>query len=216
MGIDPEVNDGLQRLAASRRLLGPWWLIGLLGLSSVVLGVMALVWPDRTVLVLVVLLAIHLILFGTIRFGWALTDPLMPHRGFVALMGILGILAGLLTLRRPFRTLAILVLVLGLYWLFSGLVDVFTAITERNQPNRGLLAGLGALSAVAGLVVLLWPSITALAVAIVAGVYLVLAGAGQLLLATGLQKLDTATEAVTPQTHRVPADQPTTKGTTES
>lgn len=177
------------------RYVGPWWLVGLLGLSSIVLGVLALAWPGRTILVLVVLLGIHLLVYGSIRFVWALADDLMPQRGFVALMGVLGILAGLLVLRRPFRTVAILVLVLGLFWVFSGLVDLFNAITDRGDGSRALLAALGVLSVGAGVVVLLWPAMTLLALAIVAGIYLILAGVGQLVMANELRKLEAAEPA---------------------
>ena len=179
-----DVNDWIERY------VGPWWLLALLGLSNVVLGVLALVWPGRTVVVLVVLLGIHLLIYGTIRFVWAVADAEMTQRGFVALMGVLGILAGLVVLRRPFRTLAVLVVFLGLYWVFSGLVDLFNAATDRTLDHRALLAGLGVLSVGAGAVVLFWPGVSLLAMAVIAGVHLVIAGVVELALALRLRKVE--------------------------
>ncbi len=170
------------------RYVLPWWLMALLGLSSVVLGLLTLVWPGRTLLVMVVLLGIHLLVFGAMRFVWALADDELPQRGFVALMGILGVVAGLVVLRRPFETLAVLALILGVYWVFSGLLDVFTAIGDENEPNRALLGLRGLLGTAAGVVVVLWPGITLLAIAVIAGVNLVSMGVVEILLANRLRQ----------------------------
>jgi uncharacterized membrane protein HdeD (DUF308 family) len=55
-----------------------WLLVG--GLVSVVIGVVALAWPDVTILALGILLGVRMIMFGIaeIMFGLALHEPLTP------------------------------------------------------------------------------------------------------------------------------------------
>jgi uncharacterized membrane protein HdeD (DUF308 family) len=55
-----------------------WLLVG--GLVSVVIGVLALAWPDVTILALGILLGVRMIMFGIaeIMFGLALHEPLTP------------------------------------------------------------------------------------------------------------------------------------------
>ena len=170
------------------RFLGPWWLVALLGASSLLLGILALTWPGRTLVMLVVVIGIHLFAFGLLRLSWAISDSGLPQRGLIAMMGVLGVVAGLLVVRQPFRTLGIFVVVLGLYWVFSGLSDVFSAITDENHPQRRLLLTLGVMSAIAGALVLMWPAATLVAVAVVAGIHLIIAGIVQLMIGMRLRK----------------------------
>lgn len=44
--------------------LGKWWLVGLLGLLSIAAGVLALVYPDITLLALGLIVGIYLVVAG--------------------------------------------------------------------------------------------------------------------------------------------------------
>jgi uncharacterized membrane protein HdeD (DUF308 family) len=75
------VVSGAARIwgAFTRRIEGwGWLLVG--GLASVVIGVLALAWPDVTILALGVLLGLRMVMFGIaeIMFALALHEPLTP------------------------------------------------------------------------------------------------------------------------------------------
>ena len=83
-----------------------------LGLVTVAVGVIVLSWPDETLTVLSVLFGIQLLLFGLFRFISAFAeDSLAP--GLVGFVGLVGMVAGVVVLRHPFDTVAVLATVLG-------------------------------------------------------------------------------------------------------
>ena len=78
----------------------------------------------------------------------------------VLIQGIAAIVIGVLLLTDPRMTTAVLVQVLGLYWLVAGIVNLVSLFVDRTQWGWKLL--LGILGIVAGLLIIqhpLWSSI---------------------------------------------------------
>ena len=67
----------------------PWWLLIISGLAGIVIGFVVIAWPGRTALVFSVLLGIYLLIFGAVRFVWAIFDSDTPQRGLTMLSGAL-------------------------------------------------------------------------------------------------------------------------------
>jgi uncharacterized membrane protein HdeD (DUF308 family) len=78
---------------------------------------------------------------------------------------------------------ALLAVVIGLYWLISGVMSIYVAISNRALPHRGWAFGLGALGMAAGIVVLSYPVQSAAAITRLLGIWLVLIGVVELTLA---------------------------------
>jgi uncharacterized membrane protein HdeD (DUF308 family) len=78
-------------------------------------------------------------------------------RGFAA------ILFGILTLVWPKMSLAVLVLLFGVFAVISGITAVVGALRSTDIQGWGLLLFEGILGILAGVVALIWPGITALA-----------------------------------------------------
>jgi uncharacterized membrane protein HdeD (DUF308 family) len=148
------------------------------GAVSVIFGLLIMFWPDVTIKAVAVLFGIQLLVHGAFRLAqsFAITDVGGGSRALLAVLGVLSIIVGVLCLRNVLQTIAVLTLLLGLFWLVGGIIELFRAITDESMPNRGLAALSGALGAVAGIVVLVWPEITVLALAVVLGIWLVLFG----------------------------------------
>jgi len=70
--------------------------------------------------------------------------------------GICAIVLGGLLLVRPAITALILVVIMGVYWLIEGVVDVILALVHR-APHWGWRLAGGIISALAGLVILAYP-----------------------------------------------------------
>jgi uncharacterized membrane protein HdeD (DUF308 family) len=62
-------------------------------------------------------------------------------------------------------------------------VELFTALSHREMTNRGWAAVIGVLSVLAGIVVLAFPGISLVALAIVVSVWLVVLGVMEIILA---------------------------------
>lgn len=163
---------------------GSWtWTLGI-ALVTLAAGIVVLVWPDETLHVLAVVLGLYLLVSGAFRFVTAFSrDSEGSRTAMRALVAVLAILAGVLCLRHPLQTTAVLSLILGAYWLVSGLLVAFLAGWGRDMPNRGLAFALAALGIVAGIVVLAFPVESAVALARLLGLWLVLLGLGEVAMA---------------------------------
>ncbi|MFI0999398.1 HdeD family acid-resistance protein [Streptomyces galbus] len=161
------------------------WLLGP-AVATLVPGVLALVWPDATLHVLAVLIALSLIVTGAFRFVAAVA-PRHGDRFTGLLIAVLYVLAGVLCLRHPLQTVAALALITGAVWLVTGLLTAFTALGTRDLPHRGVVLGVAALVVVAGIVVLALPTESARALTRLLGLWLVLLGLAELCLALALR-----------------------------
>jgi uncharacterized membrane protein HdeD (DUF308 family) len=152
-----------------------WPAVMFVGLLTLVLGVVVVVWPDQTLVVLSVLLGIQLLLAGVFRLiGAFSSEAVAPWLlGFV---GILSMVAGVAVLRHPFETVAVLATILGIVWIVSGTIDIINAIADSQLDDRWLIGLAGLFAVVAGIVVVSWPGPTVTAIAWIAGIYLLVVG----------------------------------------
>jgi uncharacterized membrane protein HdeD (DUF308 family) len=164
------------------------------GLVTLVAGLLVLIWPGHTIVALAVLFGIQLVVAGIFRFVAALAvdEASGGTRVLLALLGVLSFIIGLYALRHILVTIAALALLLGIFWIVNGAVETFTALSHRGMPERGWTIFMGLLSVVAGLVVLVYPAISLLALAVVLGVWLLLFGIMEIVMAFRLRSLASA------------------------
>lgn len=89
---------------------------------------------------------------------------------------MLSIVVGVLCLRNILQTVVLLALLLGLFWLVGGIIQVVAAILQRSRPHRGLTMVSGVLAVLAGVVVLSYPGISLLVLTVFLGIWLVVYG----------------------------------------
>ncbi len=168
-----------------------WGWVLAFGVVTLLVGVAALVWPGRTLIVVAVLFGIQLIVTGIFRFAaaFASDDVTGGTRVLLAVLGVFSLIIGLYAVRHVLITLLALALLLGIFWIISGAVELFTALSHRGMRGRGWTATMGILSILAGIVVLVYPSITLLVLAVVLGVWLLVFGAMQIILAFQIRSL---------------------------
>jgi uncharacterized membrane protein HdeD (DUF308 family) len=158
----------------------------MLGGASVLLGALILLWPDATVTVVAVLFGLQLLFNGVVRLvqSLAVDDARAGTRVLLALLGLLSIVVGVLCLRDPLQTVALLALLLGLFWLIAGLIEVSNAMTDRTSGHT-VTGLLGVLSILAGLTVLAWPRPTLLVLTVLLGIWILVFGI--VMIVTGLR-----------------------------
>ncbi|MFF9172983.1 HdeD family acid-resistance protein [Streptomyces sp. NPDC014793] len=169
---DPGQGPGDAMTVLARSWL---WILGS-ALVTLVPGVLILVWPDETLHVLAVLIGLYLLLIGALRFVTAFSREGAGERLPGLLIALLFVLAGVLCLRNPLQTIAALSLIVGLAWLVSGILTLYTAISAEDLPHRGVVLGAALLGIVAGTVVLVLPTESARALTRLLGLWLVLLG----------------------------------------
>ena len=162
-----------------------WWLVALRGISAVIFGVLAFIWPAVTILALVVLWGAYALADGilTLIAAFRVRERNKPMWA-LSLIGVLGVAAGIVTfLWRGLTALALLMLIAA--WAFvMGILQIVAAIRLRKEIEREWLLGLsGVLSVVFGVLMVINPGAGALAMlwiiaaySLVFGVLLIILG----------------------------------------
>jgi uncharacterized membrane protein HdeD (DUF308 family) len=142
------------------------------GAAMFALGILLFFWPYASLVVTAVLLGIALLATGGLRLahGVMAGGEAGTHRSAHLLIGILAVLAGIYCLGDIAGTVVLLSLVVGLFWVMHGLVDLVAA--ARTGPGRALTGITGGLSLLAGLIVIFWPAITVPVIVAVMGAWL--------------------------------------------
>ncbi len=164
-------------------------LVALSGIGSIVLGVLMLLWPGRTLVVMGVLLGLNLIVSGlSLIFSRVRAGEGVGHKILGIMGGVATVVIGLAVLRNPGLTLAVVTLLVGAAWLVSGLFEVIEGITDRDGEHRGLHIMGGLVTAVAGFVIFVAPLGTLLALAVWGGLLMIAVGVVRLVVAIRIHR----------------------------
>jgi uncharacterized membrane protein HdeD (DUF308 family) len=176
-----------------------WWVLVLQGILGIVFGVVALLNPDITLVTLALLFGAWALISGVsaLAEGWRVAE----HRGRswpFAVSGIVSIVAGILAIVVPPAAIGGLVLFLGAWLIVSGVMEAYAAYEIRRQiENEWMLALVGILRAVLGLVILAAPIVGALLVVATVGWVAILSGVFAIGLGWRLRRLHGAMTGTT-------------------
>src|SRR6201996_7103858 len=124
------------------------------GLLAVAVGIIALAWPQVTVLALVILFAVYAFiaagLEATQAFSSRKAGPVFGH----LLLGLVDLAAGVVALAWPGPTALVLVLIVGSWAVAAGLLQIFAAFAAGEPTGTRALFILGGLVSIAFGVVL--------------------------------------------------------------
>ena len=152
-----------------------WPAVLFMGIVTLALGVVVIAWPSQTLTVLSILLGLQILLLGIFRLIVAFSDETVSP-GLTGFIGVLLIIGGVIVLRNPFETVAVLATILGVAWIVIGVVEVIESIANSRAESRGMMFFGGLLSLAAGIVVVVWPAPTVTVIAWIAGFYLIVFG----------------------------------------
>jgi uncharacterized membrane protein HdeD (DUF308 family) len=163
------VNDLLQKA---------WWMLALRGVAALLFGILAIMWPDLTLLVLVGFFAAYAFITAAASL-WAGWQNRKTDKGWwlLLLLGVVAFASGVLSLIYPAITALVLVLLMGANALVIGVIDIALAIRLRKTlRGEWLLILTGIVSVVFGGLVMLFPGAGALALVWMVSFYAVLTG----------------------------------------
>src|SRR6266702_2179764 len=109
--------------------------------------------------------------------------------GWVLAYGIITLAAGVAVLVWPGETLLVIAVLLGIFWIVSGAIELFTALSHRGMPERGWTAFMGVLSILAGIIVLAYPGLTLVTLAVILGIWLLIFGVMEIALSWRLRSV---------------------------
>jgi uncharacterized membrane protein HdeD (DUF308 family) len=158
------------------------------GALSIVAGILAIVYPDLTLLALALIAGINLLLLGCLGLVDSITsdDADGSTRVLSGVLGLLGVIGGLVVMRRPGESLLAIVLILGVWFVVSGLVDLIRALaTSEARAFRLLVA---AVDIVLGGLILTLPDLTLTTMALLAGFAFIIRGVFAVIVGLRLRK----------------------------
>ncbi|MFJ6698795.1 HdeD family acid-resistance protein [Streptomyces sp. NPDC091272] len=176
---------------------GAWQAVLAAGLAAVVLGVLVLAWPGRTLVVVAVLFGLYLLVSGVMQLVGAFgTHVSTPLRVMAFISGALSVLLGLFCFRGAMQSLLLLALWIGIGWLFRGITQTVAAISDPAMPARGWQVLLGLVSVLGGIVLIVSPLDSIAVLTVIGGCWLLAVGLVEIVVAFRIRH----------RAHRVPRD----------
>jgi uncharacterized membrane protein HdeD (DUF308 family) len=156
-----------------------WWLLLLRGVAAIAFGVLTFFWPGLTLLTLLFLYGAFALVDGVLSLAAAIMGGVPAPRWWLAIVGFLGLAAGILTFAWPGVTALVLLLFIAFWAIATGVMQIVGAIRLRKEiDNEWLLIFCGVVSVIFGLILLVQPQTGALALAFVIAFYAILEGIG--------------------------------------
>lgn len=150
-----------------------WWLTGLLGLFSLIAGVILVIKPSHSLATLAVVFGIFLLIDGisavVSSFGRS-----EGNRALAAIVGLLGIIIGIILIRHPTHAVAAIGLLIGIWLVAAGVVRLAYVIASGVRPLLGTAIAL--LEIVVGIAVVSDPHIGYATLAVLTGLWLIVNG----------------------------------------
>ncbi|MEV6319973.1 HdeD family acid-resistance protein [Nocardia sp. NPDC051787] len=166
-----------------------WQTVLVTGILAVILGVLILVWPDITLLAAGIIFGVYLVVTGFMQLLAAFGAPASAGlRVMSFIVGVLSIIIGVFCFRDELASILLLGLWIGIGWLFRGIALLMGAISEPTLPGRWWQVFFGLLTAIAGVVLIIWPVRSVATLALLAGVWLIVLGVMEIVVAFGIRK----------------------------
>jgi uncharacterized membrane protein HdeD (DUF308 family) len=166
-----------------------WWLLLLRGLAAIVFGVLAFAWPGITVISLVIVYGAYALVDGLFSIYAAIRGEGQAPRWWLAVVGVAGVLAGLISFAMPGVVALWLLFLIGAWAIVSGVFEIIGAIRLRKEiDNEWMLILHGVISVLFGVLLFAMPMTGALAMVWVIGAYAIAAGVIMCVLSFRLKK----------------------------
>jgi len=182
--VVPRPLETVRRQA--RRATGSWWTHILLGLVVIALGVFALLSQVNAIATMVALVAVLLLAAGGVEIAIGSTSR--PVSWLAVVGGTASLTLGVVALAWPGATLFVVAFFVGISLLAWGAYDIYRSVTDPLIRPRSISLVLGLLLAALGVLVLIHPTVSALVLGILVGVFLIVQGVFSVVL--GLRLLD--------------------------
>jgi uncharacterized membrane protein HdeD (DUF308 family) len=184
-----------------------WWAVALRGILAVLFGIIALIYTGQTLLALVYVFGAFALLSGLMEIVTAVRAGEAHVRwGWLAVAGIVGVAAGIVSFVWPGITALALLFVIAAWAIISGVAEIAFALSWPDTLAHPWLAALsGAISVVFGILLVVWPRSGVIALTWLVGIYAIIYGATQLYYAYRLQALQREVRSFFDQSHGTPA-----------
>lgn len=168
-----------------------WWLPMIKGALAVVAGIVALVWPSPTQVVLIAVLAVYVIVDSIVTLLNARAVRGLPGGRALTAWGVIGLVVGIIMLARPGMTLTVVIVLVGVWVVLTGFALIAAAVPAFAFSRKAglwlVVAGLPCV--ILGIAALVHPSFGVVALSLVIGLGALVYGGVHIGLAVVLRRL---------------------------
>jgi uncharacterized membrane protein HdeD (DUF308 family) len=166
------------------------WALGINGALWLAFGVVILVWPGPSLYALVILFGAFSLASGIVNLAAAIGSPIKQGRGWLALMGVLGIAVGVVVFLWTDMSALALLYVIGAYAIVFGLFAIGGAFSvPLDGGDRALITLTGLVSILFGIVMFAKPGDGAIVLLALIAAFALVRGLGELVVAIGWKRL---------------------------
>lgn len=166
-----------------------WKSVLLTGVLSVVLGAMVLAWPDKTVIIAAIFFGAYLLVTGVSQVFHAFTLHISGGgRALLFISGAASLVLAVLCFRSLGDAVWLLAIWIGIGFIFRGVAEAASAISDPLTPSRGWQIFLGIITLIAGLIVLAYPFSSLATLTMVVGIWLIVIGAFEIVGSFSIRK----------------------------
>jgi uncharacterized membrane protein HdeD (DUF308 family) len=170
-----------------------WWVFAIRGIAAIVFGIAAFIWPAATLTVLVFLFGAYVLVDGAAMLvALARGDAVARrHAWAVGIIGVLGIVAGIVTFVWPGLTAVSLLYLVAVWAIATGVFQVIAAIALRSELEGELWMVIGGVASIVfGALLVAFPGNGLLTLVWLVGIWSVVFGVSSLALAYRFRKID--------------------------
>jgi uncharacterized membrane protein HdeD (DUF308 family) len=113
--------------------------------SALILGILVLVWPAITLLVVAILFGLQLLISGVMRIVGGIMDTSLEgwEKALSITLGVLIVVAGIFCLRNPALSVLTIIVIVAIGWLVDGIMNIALSIQNpRGERIGGILMGV--------------------------------------------------------------------------
>ncbi|WP_425412054.1 HdeD family acid-resistance protein [Mycobacterium genavense] len=161
------------------------------GVLTLIVGALVLAWPGISVLAAAIAFGVYLLITGVAQVVFAFSLHVSTGgRILLFVSGAASLILAVLAFRHFGEGYAVLLLAIwiGIGFIFRGVATTVSAISDPVLPGRGWSVFLGAISLIAGVVVLAWPVASIITLAIVVGIWLAVIGVFEVVASLRIRK----------------------------
>jgi len=149
------------------------WPLIVFGLLTFGLGVFFVISPHETLTVFTVIAGIFLLVDGVLAVIGSIVG-VGENRGLLAVVGVLSAIAGLVLIKKPFDTLVVFTLIVGVWFVVAAVVRFVAAFSMQGSRTASIVTAL--IDLLAGVLILSWPELGLATFAVIVGIVLIVRG----------------------------------------
>ncbi len=154
-----------------------WKSVLLSGFLSLVLGILVLAWPGKTILVAAIFFGAYLLVTGISQVFHAFTLHVSAGgRVMLFISGAAALVLAVLCFRSIADSILLLAIWIGVGFIFRGVATAVSAISDPGTPGRGWEIFVGVISLIAGIIILASPFPSLAVLTLWVGAFLIVMG----------------------------------------